>query len=160
MSSRKAQRQISRGGIQKRATAPGRVDRDGDLLMDATRHSRPSNSHRSRPARGSSSKPDLFDHRPGRRSALPGRDAAGLQKVILRGSASTSTSRARPRKPREVHDALEEIRVVGLEQSTAVSNKDGGIGDLLAFLERKATPPDRPARDSVRIQRVGGWSLT
>lgn len=50
--------------------------------------------------------------------------------------------------------------VLGLKQSKAASNPDGGVKDLLAFLERKATGIEAAAgTDAVRIRKVCGLSV-
>ena len=46
---------------------------------------------------------------------------------------------------------LQQISVTGWRRSKAASNPDGGVNDLLAFLERKATAPDARA---VKITKV------
>lgn len=48
----------------------------------------------------------------------------------------------------------EQIIIRGFQNSKAASNPDGGIKDLIAFLERKASAPDASARDLVRIKKV------
>lgn len=48
----------------------------------------------------------------------------------------------------------EQVIVRGFQNSKAASNPDGGIKDLIAFLERKASAPDASARDLVRVKKV------
>lgn len=68
---------------------------------------------------------------------------------VVKEAAGSATRQNRAR-------SLEELMVVGLKQSKAASNRDGGVKDLLAFLERKATGPETPATDAVRIRKVCG----
>ncbi|KAI9835188.1 MAG: hypothetical protein M1819_002558 [Sarea resinae] len=157
----------SRGGIQKRRGGL-RTDKDGDLDMDAAGSAK--NRHR----KGRNGAQNRGDGPPGGREALrsvPGRGAlngAALQKAIIRGLA-TGDAKSQPRSGRsgvrggmesvireasgKAKSGLDQIRVVGWRQSKAANNSDGGIKDLLAFLERKATGPDTPARDAVRIKK-------
>ena len=94
----------------------------------------------------------------------------GLQKAIARSLASGDAIVQSPRGgvvvsgvlkeaarkgKASVHNAaLDPIRVRGLKESKASSNPDGGVKDLLAFLERKASASDSSARDAVRIRKV------
>jgi nuclear RNA export factor len=92
----------------------------------------------------------------------------GIQQAILRGMARGD---ARVRNPGggfgttgALNEAAgrekgwgggyDEIRVRGLQGSKAASNRDGGVSDLLAFLERKANGPDTKPGDAVRIRKV------
>ena len=168
-----ASRQPVRGGIQKRSGTPLQVDKDGDLDMGAdakTRSERAVRSGRGTAIRGLGQIPRLNTPEPltNRVSARPARariDTAAIQKAVLRGMGSNEPvaktgsrgARVGPRareSAREARESLERIAVFGLKQSKAANNKDGGISDLLAFLERKATIPDASARDSVKIRKV------
>ncbi len=46
------------------------------------------------------------------------------------------------------------LRVNGLKESKAASNPDGGLKDLLSFLERKAIGQDVESHKTVRIKKV------
>ena len=48
-------------------------------------------------------------------------------------------------------EVLHQISVRGWKQSKAASNRDGGITDLLAFLERKATATDAQAVKIIKV---------
>ena len=48
--------------------------------------------------------------------------------------------------------AWDQIIVKGFKQSKAATNPGGGISELIAFLERKATHPDAP--ETVKIKKV------
>ena len=92
----------------------------------------------------------------------------GVQQAILRGMARGDARVRNPRagmgiasalneaagRGRERDGGLDQIRVRGLKESKAASNEDGGVSDLLAFLERKANGPDTKPGDAVRIQKV------
>lgn len=127
-----------RGGIRKRGAV--RVDRDGDLDMDG-------GSGRSRGgkrARGDSGRgTPAGGQAPGRERAL---DA--IQKAL----SSNVNSQANIRQPRERGGGLEQLIVRGWKQSKAASNPDGGVDSLIAFLERKATPPDPKAAANTRVK--------
>ncbi|KAG5930098.1 hypothetical protein E4U42_002998 [Claviceps africana] len=128
----------TRGGIQKKRAGGARTDMDGDLVMDAVgkraakvaaseaRGSR-SNSARTGPknnSRGvSTAAQAVLKH-------LKGNDSSGLASRVS-AAISGRDNRARSK--------LSFLRVHGLKQSKAASNHDGGLSDLLAFLERKAT---------------------
>ena len=94
---------------------------------------------------------------------------AALQRAIARGMASDTANiksasqglrmeglvkEVTGNEKRRGQTALDEILVVGLKQSKASSNSDGGVKDLLAFLERKATAIDTPGHEAVRIRKV------
>ena len=167
-------RQPTRGGIQKRNATPSRVDKDGDLVMDAAGArvrggGRVSGGGRGSAIRGSAqtrrqNTPDSLSSRISTRPARTGIDTSAIQKAVLRGMGSNETLPRAPRaalkgvrareNTREVKDGLNKISVRGLKESKAASNKDGGVSDLIAFLERKATNPDAPARDAVKIKKV------
>ncbi len=165
----------SRGGIQKKRGPPPRVDSDGDLDMDAADGTRA----RGRGGRGRA-RADVSGPNPsaGRRAPTKGGAGTGLfvpgsiQQAIARMVASgeahvrPAASGLRMEVPnnnsnaRKGHDRsrpgqghLDQISVIGLKQSKAASNPDGGIKDLLAFLERKATGTD-PGQEAVRIRKV------
>lgn len=95
-------------------------------------------------------------------------NGASLQKAIARGLASDTGFEEGSRKDlrlagllKEVgergkrsSEALDEIRVIGWRQSKAAGNSDGGVKDLVGFLERKASGTDTSARAAVRIRKV------
>ena len=151
----------SRGGIQKRNKTSARVDKDGDLVMDQAgsrgRGAAIRNSSRTR--RGGPS--DSLAARVSQH-ARKGVDPSAIQKVVLRGMGS---SEAAPRGPRSslrnvrgrgssrpTDDAWDQITVKGFKQSKAAANPGGGISELIAFLERKATHPDAP--EAVKVKKV------
>ncbi|KAL9129404.1 MAG: hypothetical protein Q9217_002135 [Psora testacea] len=165
-------RQPNRGGIRKPTATPYRVDKDGDLVMDAAgagvrgervgTRGRGSAIHGSRQTRRHNT-PDSVSSRMSTRPARTGIDMSAIQKAVLRGMGSNEPL---PKGLRtglkgvhakentlEVRNGLDKIRVWGLKESKAAVNKDGGISDLIAFLERKATNPDAPARDAVKIKK-------
>ncbi|KAK2600287.1 nuclear mRNA export, poly(A)+RNA binding protein [Conoideocrella luteorostrata] len=131
----------TRGGIQKKRAGAARTDLDGDLDMDAVgkRAAKVASSE----ARGSKTRPA---------KAGPGKNPRGVstaaQTVLkhLRGNDASSlaarvsaVSSGRATRARGKTGNLCFLRVHGLKQSKAVSNQDGGLSDLLAFLERKAS---------------------
>lgn len=161
----------NRGGIQKRnSSAPARVDKDGDLVMSAGGTAgRTAGSGRGASIRGSAlnrrqNTPDSLAARTSTRPTRTGIDTPAVQKAVLRGLGSNEALPRGPRSglrsargrenTREPRDSFHRIRVWGLKESKAASNADGGIKDLLAFLERKATNPEAPAREAVKINKV------
>jgi nuclear RNA export factor len=55
---------------------------------------------------------------------------------------------------RDHQTPLVSLRVRGLKESKAASNPDGGLKDLLSFLERKASGLDAEHHKTVRIKKV------
>ncbi|RCI15028.1 hypothetical protein L249_6861 [Ophiocordyceps polyrhachis-furcata BCC 54312] len=126
-------RGMSGDGIAKRR-ALTRVDVDGDLDMDGTgkrleksvptgpsgsrRPTRSVNYEGPRNSRGLSRRPQTAMRR----------QRGGLNSTNVRFPENTSRFRGK----------LMFLRVHGLKQSKAATNEDGGLGDLVNFLERKA----------------------
>ena len=170
--SKRLGRQSDRGGIQKRSGVAVRIDKDGDLDMDAAlaltrgrggvRDERGAMHIRGTAGSGSG-RGDMKAQRSSRVATLK-------QKAIFRGMGSENImphgslhgSRFARQlgktigKERDLNarEGLVQIIVSGLKDSKAASNPDGGVKDLLGFLERKASTTDAPARDMVRIRKV------
>ncbi|KAI9794191.1 MAG: nuclear mRNA export, poly(A)+RNA binding protein [Peltula sp. TS41687] len=164
----------SRGAIQKRRANPPRVDKDGDLNMDSSNISGTKDRGgrgRRRGAASDRSDNDGGKARNGVRNSPPRGlfSGAALQKAIARGMASGEANIKGPNRMlkmegvvkevtgsenrRDRQNASEQIRVVGLKQSKAASNPDGGVKDLLAFLERKANGLATSGKVPVRIRK-------
>lgn len=130
----------SRGGIQKRRSAASRIDTDGDLDMGSSAARRP---------RASALNDTKTPSRTGARGANTrgaSRAAQTMVKHLQDGEGSqlasriSSSANIRTGKPRSNATAsLSFLRVHGLNESKASKNSDGGLSDLLAFLERKAS---------------------
>lgn len=129
----------SRGGIQKRR-GPTRIDGDGDLDM------------------GASSGPKTGSGRPGPRSA----NARGGSKAVPtsirhlgNGDASGAKAGRHGKTRGTTNIPLAFLRIHGLKESKAATNEGGGLPDLIAFLERKATAlsTTRPKRH-ITIKKV------
>ncbi|WQF78165.1 Putative nuclear transport factor 2 domain, TAP (TAP-C) domain, UBA-like superfamily [Colletotrichum destructivum] len=124
------------GGIQKRRGGRTQVDRDGDLDMGSAAGgsgTRRPNS-RAAPADTNNSRP-----RGSTRSGAPsGKPGSKVHQAIARhldtGDGNDLVSRRKPQS-----SGLVWLTVKGLKESKAASNDDGGLRDLLMFLERKAT---------------------
>jgi nuclear RNA export factor len=135
-----------RGGIQKRnkAGGPVRVDRDGDLVMDATAAGDKRRSGKGRLEGPASSRGT------GRGNGGPPRGGnlgtANAQQAIIRG---LETKQANVLESR-ITTGVTTLQIDGLSSSKAASNRDGGVESLLAFLERKASGPNR----NVKIKKV------
>lgn len=171
----RAPRSNKRGGIQKRSGGPIRVDKDGDLDMEsaggsakdrgAGRGGRGASQSRGNAGSGLGSSRDVTNARLRR-----GVDPVGLQKALLRrmgvdgnvprgiGLNSRATKQLGKSMVRErdlnARVRWEQIIIRGFQNSKAASNPDGGIKDLIAFLERKASAPDSSAKDLVRVKKV------
>ncbi|GAP85936.1 putative mRNA export factor mex67 [Rosellinia necatrix] len=141
----------TRGGISKRRGAgPLRVDRDGDLNMDpsATANAAQSHSKRSKKnstpsattARGSSS-----------RNPRPTATAQQLIQRFINNETHRVSSNTRSGRRVDIPPPVT-LRVEGLKRSKAASNEDGGLRDLLIFLERKAQSIDHISRP-IRIKK-------
>jgi nuclear RNA export factor len=132
----------TRGGVAKRRPGATKTDLDGDLDMDAigkraaktaamaAKGGPKARTTRSAPGRNprgvSSAAQSVLKH-------LKGNDASTIaSKVSAASSGRTLRTRGRGGN-------LHFLRVHGLKQSKATSNQDGGLSDLLAFLERKAS---------------------
>lgn len=161
--SKRLGRPSNRSGIQKRNGGPIRVDKDGDLDMDATgviskgRNGENNGNRDALRIRGTSGPGSSRDPK-APRSTRTGLNATAVQKAILRGMGSAQDlprGRASTRLMRPMgREGLSQIIVRGFKNSKAASNPDGGIKDLLGFLERKASAPDASAREMVRITKV------
>ena len=121
-----------RGGIQKRG-GPTRIDRDGDMEMDAT-------GARNRGKKGRSD--------PGRLAGGRASAADAIQKAI----SGTTDSQANIRQTGKGN--LEQVGVRGWKQSKAASNRDGGHESLITFLEKKLNTSDSKASSRARITKV------
>jgi nuclear RNA export factor len=130
-----------RGGIQKRNknTGPPRVDRDGDLVMDAAAAGDKRRSGKGRLEGPASSRGS------GRGNGGPSRGGnlgtAKAQQAIIRGLGAKQANIV------ESHTGNNTLQITGLKSSKAASNPDGGLESLLSFLERKAS-------GTVKIKKV------
>ncbi|PYH96405.1 mRNA export factor mex67 [Aspergillus ellipticus CBS 707.79] len=144
--SRGRQGTSDRGGIRKRGAAT-RVDREGDLMMDAGS----ARNRGGKKARGESG-----------RSGTTSRTQAANKAMdaIQRAISSNSDSQANIRQSGR-GSGLEQVMVRGWKQSKAASNRDGGLESLIAFLEKKLSTPDSKAGTRARItkSRVEGDAL-
>ncbi len=171
-SSRSAGRLPNRGAIQKRSSTPTHVDRDGDLVMDTGRGN---DTRRGAPIRGSalrgtpSLKRDPLSSRVSARPRRTGIDTTTIEKAVLRsmgakdvpkkgsrtnvrGIRSRGKNMTRPSS--DLGAALETMIIWGLKNSKASANPDGGVKDLVEFLERKATNLNTSAGEIVKIMKV------
>ncbi|RHZ52008.1 hypothetical protein CDV55_102370 [Aspergillus turcosus] len=137
-----------RGGIRKRGST--RIDRDGDLSMDAG-----TARGRGKRARGDTGRATPAGGRPQARDRTD-RTLNAIQKAIASNADSQANIRQGTRGA-----GLEQVSVRGWKQSKAASNRDGGLESLIAFLEKKLTAPDSKAGARARItkSRVEGDSV-
>lgn len=141
-----------------------RVDKDGDLDMDTGTTMKKARNRTLRENR------DTVPIRVAGSGSGRDMNATDVQKAILRGMGSGEALRRGPRltprstKPpgkadrrerdRSIEKELTQISVRGFRNSKAASNPDGGIKDLLAFLERKASAADTASKEITRIKKV------
>ncbi|WEW58269.1 Vacuolar protein sorting-associated protein 53 [Emydomyces testavorans] len=146
-----------RGGIRKRSAAP-RVDRDGDLAMTGAGAGRGRGIGKPR-GRG-----DLAQRTtPVARHEAHDKEKTldALQRAIFSATAPQANIRRGRADGTMMDGRLSQVRVRGWRASKAVSNADGGVESLIAFLGKKATPPDPSAgaRLSISKSRVEGDAL-
>ncbi|KHN99997.1 mRNA export factor mex67 [Metarhizium album ARSEF 1941] len=130
----------TRGGIQKRRAGTARPDVDGDLDMDAV-------GKQAAKAAGHETKGPKIRTAKAAPGKTPRGASAAAQTIFkhLQGSNVSSLSRisaassGRATRARGKGANLHFLRVHGFKQSKAASNQDGGLHDLVAFLERKAS---------------------
>ncbi|KAI9679911.1 MAG: nuclear mRNA export, poly(A)+RNA binding protein [Caeruleum heppii] len=158
----------ARGGIQKRShSGPVRIDKDGDLEMGAAMGAgRGRTRNRAGKNRG---KGKVDGSRDVAMNGVPHGTFTGpqFQKAIARGLASTTGLDEGSKKElqlagllkevkgkgRRSDEAMDQISVGGWTGSKAASNPDGGVKDLVSFLERKATGTDEHRGPTVRIKK-------
>ncbi|KAI1312394.1 hypothetical protein F5Y03DRAFT_340104 [Xylaria venustula] len=125
----------SRGGISKRRGAgPLRVDRDGDLNMDASAITNASQSQPRRPKNNPTSSAPAT--RTSSRNPRPTAKAQQIIQRVINGETSQVSSRRSSRRTDTVPPVT--LKVEGLQASKAASNEGGGLRELLTFLERKS----------------------
>ncbi|KAK7739970.1 nuclear mRNA export, poly(A)+RNA binding protein [Cytospora paraplurivora] len=143
-SSTGASRPPARGGIAKRGRGPApRVDRDGDLVMDAAAANKSGagiNKNNSSTRRGTT------------RPSGP-RANTRLQQNLAR-QLGGDTSQV-PKAPSAARLAANNttLKVLGVKSSKAATNPDGGEKRLLEFLERKASTLKGPSRRHVTVKK-------
>lgn len=132
----------SSGGIRKRG--PTRTDRDGDMDMDGS-------SRGGKRGRGDSS----------RRGAAGGRSSGGrqgqtrdrtlaIQQAIADNNKDSSQANVRQGKGGKGNST--QISITGWKNSNASSKRDGGIENLISFIERKLNAAPKGSR--FRITKV------
>lgn len=142
----------TRGGISKRRGAgPLKVDRDGDLSMDASAATNASQSHPKR-AKGNATSSAPATRGTGPRNPRPTTKAQQIIQRVINGETSQVSSRTRSNRRTDIAP-LVTLKVEGLKNSKAASNAGGGLKELLTFLERKAQSIDRTTRP-IRIKKV------
>lgn len=168
---------LRRGRVQKRSLGAIRVDKDGDLDMDAAGAAktargggRQGNAAASQPRggrtsgagsqlRGSRQSRNNFNHDAVQRSVLRSMGMATGDKFSQASKHNTRiTTHDRKSLLRE-HDSSAkagsaQVVIRGFKESKAAANSDGGIRGLLAFLERKTSLSEGDTRDMVRINKV------
>ena len=134
-----------RGGIQKRrAEGPVRIDKDGDLMMDA--------------AAGAKRRAGKGRMEPSSKASGSGRANGAARGGLVTHKARAAILRGIGAQQANVLDARittgTTLEVEGLSASKASSNSDGGVESLLGFLERKASGMDAKSNRAVKIKKV------
>ncbi|ROW11221.1 hypothetical protein VMCG_01462 [Cytospora schulzeri] len=143
-SSTGASRPSARGGIAKRGRGPApRVDRDGDLVMDAAAGNKSGagiNKNTSSTRRGTT------------RPSAPKANTRLQQNLARQLGGDTSQV---PKAPSAARLAANNttLKILGVNSSKAASNPDKGEKRLLEFLERKASTMKGPSRRHVTIKK-------
>ncbi|KAK8162691.1 hypothetical protein BKA80DRAFT_273371 [Phyllosticta citrichinensis] len=117
----------SRGS--KRRPGATRTDRDGDISMDA----RPQNTNRIGKASSRGG--------PSRSNGRPTVNTHALQRELSKQTNNGASSIARSSRPAQSPASTIKVqfRITGFKASKASINEDGGVGSLVAFLEKKVT---------------------
>ncbi|KAI9745178.1 MAG: nuclear mRNA export, poly(A)+RNA binding protein [Claussenomyces sp. TS43310] len=159
-------RGAGRGGIQKHRTGAPKVDKDGDLLMGAADGTdiKPSGKRRRQgnrlsmglgPTRegggGGSSRISLTSS-PAKQAMLRGLGSQQVNMLDSRIGHVTQSSSNKGRRHATVGNS-QNLLIRGLKDSKAASHRDGGLKDLVAFLERKASGLDAAPQRGVRIKK-------
>ena len=127
------------GGIAKRYNTP-RTDRDGDVSMDG-------------PANGrNAGKPPTGPSGRGRGGARGGRATRSSTRLAQHIRDHPLESAGRGNGPKSQYNKTT-LKILGLKNSKAASNSDGGLRSLLDFLERKSSK-EKP----ITLGRVGFFS--
>jgi hypothetical protein len=130
-SNRTSLRPTRGGGVGKRRGIP-RTDRDGDVSMDSVLAGNPPTGPSGQPSRGS--RGARGGRGRGGRGGGPTRASSRLaQNVRNYVSEQDGTTRSTKGQPKV------SIKILGLKDSKAANNPDGGLRSLLDFLERKAS---------------------
>ncbi|KAI0187265.1 hypothetical protein F4808DRAFT_439978 [Astrocystis sublimbata] len=143
----------TRGGISKRrAGGPLRVDRDGDLNMDASATAGGSQPNAKRSQNKSTPSGPSALTRPSARNPRPTAKAQQIIQRVISGDASQISSRTRGSRRADTVPPSVTLKVEGLKASRAASNEGGGLRELLSFLERKAQSTGQITRH-IRIKK-------
>lgn len=142
----------SGGGIRKRG--PTRTDRDGDMDMDGSARGGKRGGRDSGRPRGSG----------GGRSAgggrLPPRDRTlnAIQAAI--SDTSKGPAQANIRQGKGAKGNSTQISIIGWRNSNASSKRDGGVENLISFLERKLNTAPKGSRFKITKVSPNGIAQT
>ena len=154
----------NRGGIHKH-NSTSRVDKDGDLVMGATPVTRAATSsgRDGRVASGSGSgRGSRKTHSGGEThyTTTPAtrlqnfiRNQRGLPETLPRGPRGSFQSSRRRISDNSIPNRLDEISIIGLQQSKVADKADGGSSDLCSWLEFKANK-NLSQLDAAKITKV------
>lgn len=124
------------GGIQKRRGGRTATDKDGDLDMGSSAGGSGPRRANNRSSAGDSN--NSRPQKPTKSGGPPTKPGSKVHQAIARhldtGDGADLVSKRRPQST-----GLVWLSVKGLKESKAAKNEDGGLRDLLTFLERKST---------------------
>ncbi|KAL0939258.1 mRNA export factor mex67 [Colletotrichum truncatum] len=126
------------GGIQKRRGGRTTTDKDGDLDMGSGAGGGGGGARRTNNKPAAADSNNSRPQRSTRSGGPPTKAGSKVHQAIARhlntGDGADLVSKRKPQS-----GGLVWLSVKGLKESRAASNDDGGLRDLLTFLERKAT---------------------
>ncbi|KAJ5911825.1 uncharacterized protein N7473_001128 [Penicillium subrubescens] len=150
-----------RGGIRKRG--PIRTDRDGDMDMDAPGGRGGKRGGRGGPGRptGSGSGSGAGVGRPARSGGDRPQARDKTLEAIQKAISNTRDSQVSIRQGKNAAPSnLELFSVLGWKESKVSSHRDGGVENLIAFLERRMNAHSKSGpRARITKSRVEGDSL-
>ncbi|KAI8958160.1 NTF2-like protein [Daldinia sp. FL1419] len=155
----------SRGGISKRrSNTTGRVDKDGDLDMDAPNaaNRNPRKPKRADPNDSTVPPRSTRSTINGSRAPRPNVKTQQIIQRVFNGTGGSLSSRIatgmsggtkafKGARPVNAPNTMT-LRVEGLKTSKAAGNEGGGLKELLTFLERKAQAVSKTTRN-IRIKK-------
>lgn len=137
-------RAAGRGSAAKRAGA--RADKDGDISMGTSVKGRGGISKSTAP---SGSKKELTG-----KGAKGGILSATAQREILRKAGAGDVSMKESRVSGGTRGGLVELKVTGWQRSKVSGTSDGGVSNLIQWLEKKASSRLGSRGRSVKIRKV------
>lgn len=149
----------SRGGIHKHNNKPPRLDRDGDLVMASAPTARGGGGGGRHSKRGPGKPHDTAGLRHNPKAQI---DTNAISQIIAKslnqpGSSNGQRNSSKPKRKggfnHDTREGLDEISVIGLQNSLAAKNEGGGSSELIGWLEQKAAK-GAPEGEIVKVKKV------